>query len=249
MEVVIVTGASRGLGAALVGALLARERRVIGVARHANAGLEDRARDEAAWLDWYLQDLSDSAACEVLARSICDEMPHDASRYVLINNAATLAPLSRVEGLTAAALDTLFGVNLSAAMLFTAHFARATEALAADKRVLNISSGAGRNPLEGGSAYCSSKAALDMFTRVLALEQAGRAHPLRAVSLSPGVIDTGMQADIRAAEVSELPQRQRFVDLKAKGELAAPDATAQRIIAYLGRSDFGAHDVDTLLNY
>lgn len=249
MEVVIVTGASRGLGAALVSALLSPERLVIAVARTANPELEQEARAAGAWLDWYLQDLADAAGCEALARSICTEIPRDAARYTLINNAGVLTAVGRIEDLGAAELDLALGVNVAAAMLFAAQFTRATADLAADKRVINISSGAARKPYEGWSAYSTTKAALDMFTRVQNLEQGARAHPLRAVSLAPGVVDTSMQAQLRAQDSSAFPEVQRFRDLKASGQLASPADAARRIVAYLARADFGTHEIDDLRNY
>ena len=65
------------------------------------------------------------------------------------------------------------------------------------KRILNISSGAGRNPYEGWGAYCTTKAGLDHFSRVVAMEQANEQYPVEIVSIAPGIIDTDMQATIR----------------------------------------------------
>jgi benzil reductase ((S)-benzoin forming) len=249
MEVVIVTGASRGIGAALVAALLSPGRRVIGVARGGNERLEIEARKRGAWLDWYMQDLAEIDTTEVVARSICEDMPRDASRYVLINNAGVAEPVSRVEDLTAQGLTAAMNVNVNAAILFAAHFARVTVSLEADKRVLNISSGAGRNPLEGWGAYSTTKAALDMFTRVLKLEQAARPYPLRVVSLAPGIVDTEMQAQTRSQDLTRFPQVQRFRDFKADGKLASPEDTARRIVEYLDRDDFGEREIDDLRNF
>ena len=61
-------------------------------------------------------------------------------------------------------------------MLLTAAFLRATRNWAIDKRVLNISSGAGKRPVAGWAAYCAAKAGLDHFSRVVALDEGDAAE-------------------------------------------------------------------------
>jgi benzil reductase ((S)-benzoin forming) len=76
--------------------------------------------------------------------------------------------------------------------------------------LINISSGAGQKPVSGWSAYCASKAAVDMFTRVVATEEPA----LSAWSVAPGVIDTDMQAAIRSTAREDFPAIDRFLQLK-----------------------------------
>jgi NAD(P)-dependent dehydrogenase (short-subunit alcohol dehydrogenase family) len=97
-------------------------------------------------------------------------------------------------------------------------------------RIINLSSGAALRPLEGWSAYCAAKAGLAMLTRSLALEY-GEAG-IRAFGFAPGVVDTDMQAEIRASginPVSRLP-RESLADpslpARAITFLCTPDADA-----------------------
>jgi NAD(P)-dependent dehydrogenase (short-subunit alcohol dehydrogenase family) len=113
--------------------------------------------------------------------------------------------------------------------------------------VLNISSGAGRNPTAGWGVYCATKAALDMYTRVAMQEQ--DAHGARFVSLAPGVVDTDMQSAIRSSDPAAFPALSRFQDLHASGKLATPQGVAARIAAYLERDDFGTTEIDDIRNY
>ncbi len=249
MEVFIVSGASRGLGAALVAQLLGPERRVIAISRKPNDALAQAARAAGAWLDWYLQDVADVTAHEDLARAICAELPRDASRYVLINNVGMLGPVGGAESLSAAGLGATLAVNATAPMVMTAQFLTATQTLEAERRIVHISSGLGRNPMAGSAAYCASKAALDMHARVVKTEQAQRANPARIVSLAPGVIDTDMQGELREKDPAALPTVQRFLDLKSRGELASAAVTAQYILAYVARPDFGTTEIDDIRNY
>jgi len=247
--VAILTGASRGLGAALARALLARpDTLLITVARHADAELDTHARDAGARVQQHQADLSNPDTAEQLAQTLCAALPRDAQRYLLINNAGTLDPVGRTDELTdAAQIACAFNLNVVVPMLLTARFLAATRDLSADRRVLNISSGAGRNPRAGWGVYCATKAALDMATRVAMQEH--DAHGARLVSLAPGIVDTDMQAHIRASDPSSFPGVAQFQAFHTEGKLAAPDDVAQRILAYLDRDDFGQTEIDDIRNF
>jgi len=111
------------------------------------------------------------------------------------------------------------------------------------RRVLNISSGLGRNAMASQAPYCAAKAGLDHFTRCCALEELHQPHGAKLVSLAPGVIDTDMQIHLRGSEAQAFPDRQRFVDLREKGMLSSPEDAATRVLAWLDRSDFGQNPV------
>ncbi|KAA0214208.1 MAG: short chain dehydrogenase [Lautropia sp.] len=248
MQFVILTGASKGLGAAMAERLLSASRHLVCVARSPNEALAAQARASGAPLDYRQCDLSDAAAAARLADSLGQALraASGVSRFVLINNAGTIEPIGRVESLQDAPLARALQLNLAAPMLLTAAFLAATAASGVERRVLNISTGAARYPVAGWSAYCSAKAALDMFTRCIVAEQAGRPNAVRACSLAPGVVDTGMQATIRAADPAGFPSVERFRRLKAERALGAPGEVAARILAYLERDDFGAREIDDI---
>ncbi|ALM82309.1 SDR family oxidoreductase [Bordetella sp. N] len=246
--VVVLTGASRGIGAALARALAKPGVRLATLARRNDPELQAHAAAQGATLTQIEVDLSDLSAAGAAAARIAADLPRDASRYLLINNAGTVQPVARGDQLEdAAAITTAFNLNVSAVMLLTARFLAATQGLAADRRVLNISSGAGRNPNPGWGVYCATKAALDMYTRVLKQEQG--TDGARVVSLAPGVVDTDMQVAIRASDPSAFPALSRFQDMHASGKLSAPTNVAARIAAYLERDDFGQTEIDDIRNY
>src|SRR5690606_27487845 len=118
-----------------------------------------------------------------------------------------------------------FNLNITSAMLLTAALLRTTQDWQADVRVVNISSGAGRSPTAGWGVYCASKAALDMYTRVARLE----APHAKLVALAPGVIDTEMQANIRAGNTDDFPDLARFNTMNETGVLRSPQAVADNI--------------------
>ncbi len=250
MEVVIVTGASKGLGAAMVEQLLSSDRYVIGIARSPNQALAASASSKGAWLDWYLQDLAEADASDRLAASICASMPREATRYSLINNAALIEPVGAVATLRPDPIVAALNVNLAAPMLFAARFLAATDDREVDRRILNISSGSGRRPMDGNGVYSATKAGLDMFTRCMKAEQLERPEGRRArvVSLAPGVIDTDMQVHARSQDPVKFPQTRYFVQMKNDGVLASPEDAARKILGYLFRADFGETEIDDIRN-
>jgi NAD(P)-dependent dehydrogenase (short-subunit alcohol dehydrogenase family) len=136
---------------------------------------------------------------------------------ILVNNAGVIEPIGALAESDAAAWRRSIEVNLVGAY----HSARATlpQMLEAGHgTVINVSSGAARRPLEGWSAYCAGKAGLAMLTEAIALEctDAG----IRVFGLAPGVVDTDMQATIRASGINRISQI-RQIDLAPVGHPAA----------------------------
>ena len=238
----ILTGASRGLGAALAQALMQPGNRLICVARGDNAELRAQAAAAGVTLDWHQVDLSDARAAEAWMTKTLAALPAHAN-VTLVLNAGAVEPIGTIDTLRADTLLPHLQLNLAGPMALTATLLRGTAGWGAQRRVLAISSGAARRPIGGWAAYCTGKAGLDMFVR--AINADGDAS-VRAVALAPGVIDTDMQRTIRGADFAGV---QRFRDLHAHGELVSPQDAAARIAAYLVRPDFGATEIDDLRNH
>jgi NAD(P)-dependent dehydrogenase (short-subunit alcohol dehydrogenase family) len=124
---------------------------------------------------------------------------------VLINNAGQIAPIGHLADTsiaewTAAVTTNLIGpYHLLHAALPELQVQRGV--------VVNLSTGAAHTLREGWSAYCSSKAGLAMLTKCVAHEYGPKG--VAAYSLQPGVVDTGMQAEIRGSgmnEISRIPR-------------------------------------------
>jgi NAD(P)-dependent dehydrogenase (short-subunit alcohol dehydrogenase family) len=166
----------------------------------------------------------------------------DAARLhsaTLINNAGVLSRLAPLAANEAADLANAIRVGLEAPLLLTAAFLRATSDWLVPRKVLMVSSGLGRRGMAGSASYCAAKAGLDNLARALALEEAGRPHGARVVSLAPGVIDTDMQVQLRGADPAQFGERDFFMGLKAGGALESPAAAAAKVLGYLARPDFG----------
>ncbi|MDM7456571.1 MAG: SDR family NAD(P)-dependent oxidoreductase [Tepidimonas sp.] len=242
----ILTGASRGLGRAMAEQLLGPNRLLLTIERRPDPSLATLAARSGTHLEQWSQDLAETAeAAERLARWLETRSPATLASATLINNAAVLPPIGPLQSSPATALSQALRVGLEAPMHLTAAFLRITDGWVQSqdwdgpRRVLNISSGLGRYPMAGQSIYCAVKAGLDHFSRCTALDEARRPRGARIVSLAPGVIDTDMQAQMRAGDPAVFPDLDRFLQLHAQGQLTSPQQAAQRVLAWLERPDFG----------
>lgn len=230
MHYYIITGASRGLGKALAEEVLKQpDTSVLGVSRHATI-THERYQHQPL-------DLSDMLAVQNNLYKLFPARP-DATALTLINNAGVLGEIGYIGELPNEHFEFVFDVNVVApAMLmniFLSAYASQTSIL---RTVLNISSGAAQRPVDGWGAYSASKAALDALTRTAQKEQDLRNSGVRLRSLSPGVLNTAMQEQIRVADVNSFSEADRFSTLYTEEQLVEPNAAAGRIIAWLHEPD------------
>ena len=244
MELVILTGASRGLGRALAEQLLAPGRLLLTLSRHPDAALATLAAQRGGALEQWALDLAYgigvATRLEVWLRN------QEAARFgaaTLINNAGVLGRVGPIQDGDPETIAAALRVGLEAPALLASAFLRATDGWRAPRKVLNISSGAGRRAIAGWAVYCAAKAGLDHLSRAMALDESRRPNGARVVSLAPGVIDTDMQAELRAANADGFPDQPRFREMKASGQLASPAEAAARVLAFLARPDFGSEPV------
>ncbi len=223
MNLYVVTGTTRGLGAALA-ELIARDaaNELVALARAPEGPVAGGLRIEA--------DLADSRSLE----AACDRMERhlQGKRYlkaVLINNAGIVSPVGALDQVDGDELERNLVVNLVAPMRLMRRFLRATADVPL-RRIINISSGAARRPLFGWSAYCAAKAGLDMASRAVALEAQTRGITVEVSSLAPGVIDTQMQAVVRGASVEAFVDVERFRQMKSEGALRPANEVAADIL-------------------
>ena len=217
---------------------------VLCISRTAQSALEQRAMDAGATLLQWTHDLADGAPLsDRLAAWLGDMASTVWASASLINNAGVIPRIGPLSASDPLDLARALRVGLEAPMQLTAAFLRATQGWSGQRKILNISSGLGRRAIASQAGYCAAKAGMDHFTRCLALEEALKPQGAKVCSLAPGVIDTDMQVQLRAADSASFPDQAGFLGLKASGSLASPDEAARRLLAYLARPDFGANPV------
>ncbi len=224
---VIVTGASRGLGRAI-----ALELARMGAAVTLNARSQDalaRVREEIEAMGGRAEILAgDVSQPDVAERLIAAAVLAFGRLDAVINNAAILDPLARIADSDPFEWRRNLQINVVGPYLITQaalpHLRRAPQG-----RVINVSSGAAVRATAGWSAYCTSKAALNMFTAVLAKEE----PEVVALAVRPGVVDTAMQAELRTrGERAMKPEvYRRFIDYHRRGELLPPELPGRALAA------------------
>ncbi|KAJ2038329.1 hypothetical protein H4S03_002407 [Coemansia sp. S3946] len=119
-----------------------------------------------------------------------------------------------------------FEVNVVAVIALTQRFLPMLRE--SNGRVINISSGAAINAYQGWSAYCASKAALNMVTQAIAMEE----PDVVAIALRPGAVDTDMQKVIRSVghEAMREDQFAKFQSLYSEGTLLQPELPARVVV-------------------
>lgn len=236
----ILTGHTRGLGAAIAENLLSRNIAVLGVSRNRNVELE---KQYSSLLEQVELDLSHP---ESVARWLAGDTLHrflsGCKTVLLINNAGIVQPVGPIESQDVSVIARAVNLNVTAPMMLTSAVAAASPD-ASDRRILHVSSGAGRNAYPGWSVYGATKAALDHHARSVVLDQTPN---FRICSLAPGVIDTDMQAEIRASALEQFPLRERFEALKREGNLSDPKDCAKYLVDYLLSEQFGRSEVADL---
>ena len=225
--VVIVTGASRGVGA-FIARWLGKVGACVTLVARSHEPLERVAQDVERLGGLALTIHGDVAIEESCRGTVEKTIDRFGQVDALVNNAGIFQPMAPVASAGAEAWHYNIQVNL----LGPFHMAKAgiPHLLKQKGRIINVGSGAANIPVPAGSAYCASKAALVQFTRVLAAEEPS----LTVLSVRPGVVDTEMQALIRREGAKAMAPEQvaYYRSLKTEGELEPP-AVPARAIAWL----------------
>ncbi len=240
----ILTGASRGMGLAMAQQLLTTGHHLLCISRHTNDDLTRAAEQTSVPLTQWTQDLADGLGASQRLKDWLAGL--DASAYAsatLINNAGVIPRIGPLSQADAQDLAQALRVGLETPMQLCAAFLATTEPWGVPRKVLNISSGLGRNAMASQAGYCAAKAGMDHFTRCLALDEAHKPHGALVCSLAPGVIDTDMQTQLRGAASEDFPDQARFQQLKDKGLLSTAPQAASQVLAYLARPDFGQNPI------
>ena len=153
-------------------------------------------------------------------------------KIVLINNSGTLGAVKHIGGVDAETLENACNVNLVAPMIMTNNFIKAYREVEAEKIIISVSSGAAQNPYDGWGPYCTTKAGLEMFARVIATEQEVQNSkcPFKAFSIAPGVVNTQMQDELRESDIAHFSKMQKFVDLKENDHLRPAREVAEKYL-------------------
>ena len=231
MKYYIITGTSKGLGEALALELINKGHYVIGISRSTSPRIEETVhlkRQNWTHISWDISQMDTLVSLMDTAFELIDL--EKTSSICLINNAGVVTPVRVIEKCSKEDIVEAFTINTLAPIYMTSKFIEKLSPWKMEKHVVNISSGAGKHPYDGWSCYCSTKSAMDMFTRCVGIEQEKCDFPVKIMSLAPGIVDTDMQGVIRASHKADFSLVEKFVDYKKNGILLAPIEAAQKIL-------------------
>lgn len=215
-----ITGASAGLGAALVAAMPYDDAHVVDISRSGGTpGTEHLPAD-----------LADPASWPAVEEHLVERLRgFDGARAVFVHNAAVIEPIGSAGVVDSAAYTRNVLLNSAAPQVLGHAFLRALRGAArvGHATLALVTSGAATTAYAGWSAYGAGKAACDHWVRCVGAEQDGE-RPVSVVAIAPGVVDTAMQQAIRAADPQDFPTVGRFHELHATGALVRPDEAATR---------------------
>ena len=198
-KTVLITGASRGIGAAAARAF---------AGAGANVALVARGTDAIADLAGEIGKNALAVPCDVSRHAEIEAAIAATARTfggldVLINNAGVIDPIGHLSDNDPDEWSRTIDINLKGVM-YGIHAAMPGMIAQGHGTIITISSGAAHGPVEGWSAYCASKAGAYMLTRVA--DHEARDKGLRIMGLSPGTVATDMQRDIKASGINPVSQ-------------------------------------------
>ncbi|SFS20154.1 SDR family oxidoreductase [Yoonia litorea] len=193
-KTVLITGASRGIGEAAARAF---------AEAGANVALVARSTDKIATIAGEIGQSAIAIPCDVSSHievhaAVEKTIQTFGSLDVLINNAGVVTAMGPMQDADLEDWGKTIDINLKGVM-YGMHAVLPDMIAQGSGTIINISSGAAHGPVEGWSAYCSSKAGAYMLTR--AGDKEVRDKGVRVLGLSPGTVATEMQREIKASGV------------------------------------------------
>jgi benzil reductase ((S)-benzoin forming) len=222
MNFFIVTGGSKGLGREIVSVLSEQETNSIVTVSRSDPRFE---KPNVTFIEYDLDVVSGISA---LMGSIFASLKGSSVNCFLINNAGLATPIGLIGSSKDKEIIRSFHVNALSPVLLCSAFIQHTRSITGKHGIVNLSSGAGRNPYHGWSSYCTTKAALQMLTRCLALEN----PDMIIEAYDPGVIDTEMQSALRQQNKENFSQVDKFRQLQQENKLLTPEMAARKFIGH-----------------
>ncbi|WP_152399170.1 SDR family NAD(P)-dependent oxidoreductase [Paenibacillus cellulositrophicus] len=225
MRAFIITGTSRGLGYEICKQLINRNHLIFAVARNHNDSLIEFAAQHRCKLHFVKYDLQNIDGISELIRGIMERVHDEIESITLINNAAQVTPLGNIDDCRPEDAVKSIQTNLLAPILLTQSLINQTDEKNVHRIIVNVSSGSAKDAVAGMSVYCASKAALNMFTSCIQLEDH---KSLTIYKVDPGMVDTSMQEVARNQK--GLAVANFFKEAKETGALKSAEDAAKKII-------------------
>jgi NAD(P)-dependent dehydrogenase (short-subunit alcohol dehydrogenase family) len=230
----IITGAGRGLGRDIAVAMAGEGARITVMSRSLRDLKEVEDKVEATGGNTLIFK-GDVSREDDVNRMVCQTMSLFGRIDILVNNAAIIGPARFMEDANPGAWEETIAINLNGAF-YCAHAVAPIMGKQGGGKIISITSGLGQRPFSRFCAYGVSKAGIIQLTRSLSEEL--KEMEIQVNAIDPGVMDTGMQDQIRALGPEILGQviYNYFLEYKEKGLLKDP-AEVARLAVYLASNE------------
>ncbi|MEX0371506.1 MAG: SDR family oxidoreductase [Tateyamaria sp.] len=198
-KAVLITGASRGIGADTA-RVFAEAGAKVGLIARSTQAIEKLAQDLGEEAIALPCDIADFSSVSTAVETMQDGF---GAIDVLIGNAGVIEPISHLSAADPAAWSQVIDINLKG-VFYGMRAVLPGMIAAGGGTILTVSSGAAHGPVEAWSHYCASKAGAAMLTRCVDKENAQ--DGIRAMGLSPGTVATQMQREIKASGINPVSQ-------------------------------------------
>ncbi|KAJ3055502.1 hypothetical protein HK097_010277 [Rhizophlyctis rosea] len=244
-QVVLVTGASKGLGLAIARFLLSQGAKVLGTSRSLSStpDILSLTNQYPQTFQYLPLDLTTPNAAQTL---VTQTLSHFHSLTAIIHNAGGIEPLAKVADANLEEWKKLFDLNFFSGIDLIQHSLPYLRTASANGggRIVVVSSGAAARATAGWGPYCTSKAAVNMLVAGLGLEE----KEVTTIAVRPGVVETEMQDLIRAKgeQAMDAETYNRFTTLKKEEKLLPPElpGTAIAKLALAATKDFSGQFVN-----
>lgn len=224
IKLFIVTGVSSGLGKSIFDLLIKKNKIIIALSRtFKEYQLKLQKENE---VELVTCDLSVVNELENLLNNISLIDSDNVDEIIFINNAATINPIAKIGDFSKSDIIDSVNINLSSSIIINNYLCEISKRKDSIYKIVNITTGAAKKPIEGWAMYCTTKSAVERFLEVIELEN----DNVKVINVDPGVINTKMQKKIRNSSNDDFPMVDNFRKMYEENELKSPDGVALEII-------------------
>lgn len=226
-NIAIITGANRGLGAAIFNDLFNNKHfdKVISISRNVSKFQKELIADRNERFLLITADLSKLSSSDLIKP--LEQFESEIKSVTFINNAGVIHPIGKIGELNEEELVKAIQVNVLAPTVISNFIVKVFKD--SKIQIINVTSGAANKSIDGWSIYGSSKAYMESFINALGIQEKSNSN-IVVTNVDPGLVDTDMQMDIRNVKVNGFTQQNDFVSFKMEGKLATPAVAAKKII-------------------
>ena len=240
MKQIIITGSSSGLGKSLSQICIDEGNIVHMLERNKK---KNKRNEFYYFVDLMYPEDSFHVIGEVLSN--ISNSNRNFSEIVFINCASTISPITFIKNLHYNEIDASIKINIQSPINIIMELLKYCDRTKCGMKIINITSGVAKNPIEGWSCYSMCKAAIVNFLNTLEKEN----NLIKIVSIDPGVMDTNMQCTIRNSSEENFPQLQKFITYKNSKTLRMPQEVAKIIYDVYIKNWYAKESFENLKRY